>query len=507
MRLRSLEIHGFKSFSERITFSFPEGITTIVGPNGCGKSNILDAVLWAIGERSAKHLRGKVMEDVIFAGANGIKPLGMAEVNLILANDGGLCPNRYKDLEEIMISRRLFRSGESEYAINRTPCRLRDVLDLFLDMGVSNQAYCIVEQGRIESVIQAKPEEIRILIEEAAGIAKFRERKREALSKMEQTEQNLLRIQDVIGEIRRQIQSLERQVRKAERFKNLRKEIRHIEIAIASRECCRLNKQLAEDENVLGDLKGNEESLSAQVQETENTLKALKNHCVEWEERITASERHVYEIKGTIDRDEGRIEAWNRELASLNHLEVQYGEEIDELNSKLRTAKELHTAIQAELEDLERRIIDKDSELEGKNTQWEAFQEHWDQAVHRLEEEKADLVDLLSGQSERTNQIAFCERNLTELRGRKARNNQEIEETKANLEKSQRSLRDKEASLDALNVRVHHCDEQTKILDDKIASTEDKLEEVDSRVKASEQRVQTARSKLQSLEDLQKSFD
>jgi chromosome segregation protein len=227
MRLRSLEIHGFKSFCDRITFTFSSGITTIVGPNGCGKSNILDAILWAIGERSAKQLRGKVMDDVIFAGSARAKALGMAEVSLVLANDDGNGhPDRYRDQDEIMVSRRLFRSGESEYFINRTPCRLRDVVDLFLDFGISHQAYSIVEQGKIDAIINAKPEERRVFIEEAAGTAKFRERKREALSKMELTEQNLLRLHDVIGEIRRQILSLERQVRKAERFKELRKEIR-----------------------------------------------------------------------------------------------------------------------------------------------------------------------------------------------------------------------------------------------------------------------------------------
>ena len=507
MRLRSLEIHGFKSFAERITFSFPAGITTIVGPNGCGKSNILDAVFWAIGERSARHLRGKVMEDVIFAGANGIKPVGMAEVNLVLANDGGVCPDRYKDLDEIMISRRLFRSGESEYAINKTPCRLRDVLDLFLDMGVSNQAYCIVEQGRIDSIIHAKPEEIRILIEEAAGIAKFRERKREALSKMEQTDQNLLRIQDVIGEIRRQIQSLQRQVRRAERFKSLRKEIRHIETAIAAAECHRLNSQLAEDENTLGRLKEDEESLSAQLQETEKAVKALKTQCTAWEERITNTERTIYEIKGTIDRDEGRIEAWNRELAGLNHLEVQYGEEIDELNARLRTAKEQHTTLEGELKDLEEKITTKEKELETSGAQWGAFQQHWDQAVHRLEEEKADLVDLLSGQSEKTNQISFCDRNLTELRDRKARNDHDLGETKANLEKSRASVHDRETAVEKLKASVQRCDEDMRIIGERIASKEDMLEKTESRVKESERQVQTARSKLRSLEDLQKTFE
>ncbi len=507
MRLRSLEIHGFKSFSDRITFSFPPGITTIVGPNGCGKSNILDAILWAIGERSARHLRGKVMEDVIFAGTNGIKPVGMAEVNLILANDDGGSPERFKDFDEIMISRRLFRSGESEYFINKAPCRLRDVVDLFLDMGLSNQAYSIVEQGKVEAIINTKPEERRIFIEEAAGIAKFRERKREALSKMEQTEQNLVRIQDVIGEIRRQIQSLEKQVKKAERFKRLRKEIRQVELALAHTEYSRLSDQLSSDEEVLSRLKEGEESLSSQLQERETVIQTLRTRCAAWEERISNTERTIYEIRGTIDREEGRIEAARRELTSLSHLETQYGEEIDELNAKLRAAADHRVALQEEFQSLGQRIIQKEKDLEAKSAQWQTLHGQWDEATHRLEDQKADLVELLSKQSQRTNQIAFCERNLRELRGRKERNSGEIEETKEHLDRRRHALREKEASRESLDTRQQRCDEEGRILEKEMASREEELTQLESRMKTADQQLQMALSKLQSLEEFQKSFE
>src|SRR4030067_404030 len=156
----------------------PGGITTIVGPNGCGKSNIVDAFCWAIGERSAKHLRGKLMEDVIFNGTDGRKPLGMAEVNLTFSNEDGLAPEEYAQYSEITVTRRLYRSGESEYLINKTPCRLRDITDLLLDTGIGINGYSIVEQGRVEHLISANPQDRRFLIEEAAGIAKYKERER-----------------------------------------------------------------------------------------------------------------------------------------------------------------------------------------------------------------------------------------------------------------------------------------------------------------------------------------
>jgi chromosome segregation protein len=223
MKLKSLEMIGFKSFGDRTHLSFPEGVTGIVGPNGCGKSNIVDSILWVIGERSAKHLRGKLMEDVIFGGTEGRKPLGMAEVNLCFLSDNGDLPKEYAEYSEITVTRRLFRSGESEYFINKVPCRLRDITDLLLDSGIGVDGYSIVEQGRVEYLIKANPQDRRFLIEEAAGIAKYKERKRLALMKMEATQQNLLRIQDIIAEVKRQIVTLERQVKRAEEYKAIRK--------------------------------------------------------------------------------------------------------------------------------------------------------------------------------------------------------------------------------------------------------------------------------------------
>ncbi len=243
MKLKSLEVIGFKSFVDRLHLSFPEGITTIVGPNGCGKSNIVDAVLWAIGERSAKHLRGRLMEDVIFSGTDGRKPLGMAEVNLTFSNEDGSAPKEYEQYSEITITRRLFRSGESEYLINKVPCRLRDITDLLLDTGIGVNGYAIVEQGRVEHLINANPQDRRFLIEEAAGIAKYKERKRLALMKMEATQQNLLRIQDIIAEVKRQIVSLERQVKRAEEYKAIRKEAKEIEIRFALQEYTELSEK------------------------------------------------------------------------------------------------------------------------------------------------------------------------------------------------------------------------------------------------------------------------
>ncbi|MEE9549372.1 MAG: AAA family ATPase, partial [Candidatus Binatia bacterium] len=169
MRLKSLELIGFKSFVDKTVLQFTQGVTAVVGPNGCGKSNIVDALRWVMGEQSARHLRGHLMEDVIFNGSEACAPTGMAEVSLVFDNEDGRAPAEYRSFSEIAVTRRLFRSGESEYSINKVPCRLKDVIELFLGTGVGNKAYSIVEQGRVEEMVNAKPEERRLLIEEAAG--------------------------------------------------------------------------------------------------------------------------------------------------------------------------------------------------------------------------------------------------------------------------------------------------------------------------------------------------
>ncbi|MBW2662266.1 MAG: AAA family ATPase [Deltaproteobacteria bacterium] len=203
MKLKKLQLAGFKSFSEKTSIEFHTGISAIVGPNGCGKSNIIDALRWVMGEQSVKQLRGKSMEDVIFAGTNGKHPLNMAEVSLILINDNGSTPEEFKDFTEIMLTRRLYRSGESAYLINKQPCRLKDIHNVFLGSGMGAKSYALIQQGNIGAITEAGPEERRLLVEEAAGVTRYKNRKNEALRKIQNTNQNILRVADIIAEIKR----------------------------------------------------------------------------------------------------------------------------------------------------------------------------------------------------------------------------------------------------------------------------------------------------------------
>src|SRR3954466_2469256 len=238
MRIRKLEINGFKSFCDRTVVHFDTDVVGIVGPNGCGKSNIVDSIRRCMGEQSAKHLRGRAMTDVIFSGSETRGPHGLAEVTMTFDNTepeaASLLPLEYRDYAEIAVTRRLFRDGTSEYLINKTQVRLKDVTDLFLGTGVGTKAYSIVEQGKIGLIVSARAEDRRMLIEEAAGITKYKARKKQAELKMDQTRQNLLRVTDIVSEIQRNLASLKRQAAKAERYVAYKNEVEDLTLHEAS---------------------------------------------------------------------------------------------------------------------------------------------------------------------------------------------------------------------------------------------------------------------------------
>src|SRR6202051_1715903 len=283
MHLQSLELFGFKSFADKTLFNFHEGVTAIVGPNGCGKSNLLDAIRWVLGEQSAKSLRGDEMADVIFNGTDNRKPLSFAEVSLTFTD----CASELKvDWHDVRVTRRVYRDGNSEYLLNKTPCRLRDIQSLFADTGVGRSAYSIMEQGKIDLILSSRPEDRRAVFEEAAGITKYKTQKREALRKLEATEANLLRIGDVIKEVKRQIGSLQRQAGKARRYQALMSDLQVLETHHSRRQL---------DELEAGAERGRLEVV--RLQEAEQTAHA----------RIEASENELAAKRRSLDEIDGEI--------------------------------------------------------------------------------------------------------------------------------------------------------------------------------------------------------
>ena len=250
MRLKSLELLGFKSFLDSTTISFAPGMTAVVGPNGCGKSNVVDAIRWVLGEQAPTRLRGKSVEDLIYAGNESNPAAGMAEVSLVLeAEEGSQLPEPYSALSEVAVTRRAYRSGESEYLLNKIPCRLKDITEFFMAAQIHSRGYSLVEQGRIEEIIQAKPHELRTLVEEAAGLSLFKGRREMSERKLERVKENLARVDDVLSEIERQLSFARRQAKKAETYKVVKAELGELERYSAARRLIDQREELATQTN------------------------------------------------------------------------------------------------------------------------------------------------------------------------------------------------------------------------------------------------------------------
>src|SRR5213592_1770473 len=273
MHLQSLELFGFKSFADKTIFNFHEGVTAIVGPNGCGKSNVCDAVRWVLGEQSAKSLRGGEMADVIFNGAESRKPLGFAEVSLNFTE----CSEELGVAwHEVRVTRRIYRDGNSEYFLNKTGCRLRDIHNLFADTGVGRAAYSVMEQGKIDLILSSRPEDRRSVFEEAAGITKYKTDKKEALRKLEATEANLLRIGDIIKEVKRQIGSLQRQAGKARRYQALHADLQVLDTHHSRRQLDDLEAELEHAQTEIARFQTGEVGVHSKIEAGENELAAKR---------------------------------------------------------------------------------------------------------------------------------------------------------------------------------------------------------------------------------------
>ena len=329
MRLEAITLHGFKSFSEKTTVKVLPGITAIVGPNGCGKSNISESVRWALGEQSAKSLRGQRMEDLIFHGSASRKPVGLAEVELTFANDGTLSV----PWSEIGVARRLYRTGESEYLLNRQPARLRDILDLFAGTGANPRAYSVMDQDKLNHVLTAKPHERRVFIEEAAGIARYKQQRNETQGKLDAARQNLVRVRDVMDEVRRQLGSLERQARKAQQYKALQTEKRELGLALIAADFAALttrNEALAAQLTRLRDAE----------QGVRSRLTGLAAREAQQRELLQASEHRLGDLRQSVQKIQGELERLLERREQMGVQLQELGEEARRLEDEIFIATE-----------------------------------------------------------------------------------------------------------------------------------------------------------------------
>jgi chromosome segregation protein len=360
MHLQSLELLGFKSFADKTTFNFHEGVTAIVGPNGCGKSNVLDAVRWALGEQSAKSLRGDEMADVIFNGADTRKSVGLAEVSLTFtdcAEELGI------EWHDVRVTRRVYRDGNSEYLLNKTSCRLRDIQSLFADTGIARSAYSMMEQGKIDMILSSRPEDRRAVFEEAAGITKYKAQKREALRKLEATEANLLRIGDVIKEVKRQIGSLQRQAGKARRYQALHADLRVLESHYSRKQLDVLEGALSDCQKEIERMTESERATREKIDNSENALTEERHALDKIDVEIADSRAEVQRLESEIAAHRSRIEFNRLRAEELAELLERAQRDIGDTEKKFKHHAADVDQMNNSITEIERQLKEKQAEL------------------------------------------------------------------------------------------------------------------------------------------------
>jgi chromosome segregation protein len=369
MYLKSLQLIGFKSFAEKTTLDFLPGVTAVVGPNGCGKSNISDAIRWVLGEQSAKALRGSEMADVIFNGTDGRKAINLAEVSMTFAEVDAKTlslPGVNLDFTEITITRRVHRDGTGEYFINKTPCRLRDIQGLFMDTGIGRSSYSLMAQGQIDQILSAHPEDRRTIFEEAAGINKYKHQKKEALRKLEYTEANLVRITDIIKEVKRQIISLQRQAGKARRYKELFDQLKALDTRLARHKYDLLHSEISGLESEITNFVHQSDAFDAQIAEKEQQIADLRRSLSEIERAINDAVAKDHELKSESDRHEQRMTTDAERITELEQLIENHHRETAGAEEKIRVQEELLASLNAEFEQIDSLLATEQAKLQAQ---------------------------------------------------------------------------------------------------------------------------------------------
>ncbi len=501
MYLSRVDLNGFKSFADKTSFDLDKGITAILGPNGCGKSNVVDAIKWVLGESSAKNLRGSQMLDVIFAGSEGRKASGMAEVSLHFNNEDGTLPIEYN---EVCVTRRLFRSGESEYLINGQLCRKRDIRDLFLDTGVGMSAYSFIEQGRVEALLQAKPAERRMVLEEAAGISKYKQRRKETLSRLDRTNQYLYRVNDIVDEIEKNIRRVSRQAQNARRWQSLKNELDQVRTLHYTRSYQKLLDNLEKINQEKSEVQELYSREAASQAEATNLITELTNQEMDLSVKVESSEKEFREIQEELNQVQ-------IELATASERRENLASERAEAEVRAKQLAERLESIKADMEKAS-------SELEGARTEYEKYnnvlsgqdgrrgelQSILDNCEQRVDQLRKDILNITerrneiraeevraesreSGLQERLQQLATREQALVEREA----------QTNARLEELREKLATVSAGIEELNNIINNAKEEERRLRESASSFDQKIAELSNRISALESR----RSTLQDLED------
>ncbi len=507
MRIKKLEVQGFKSFVDKTVFNFPMGLTAIVGPNGCGKSNIVDAIRWVLGEHNARHLRGKHMEDVIFNGSEVRKPHGMAEAILTLLNEEGNAPAAYVDFSEIEVARRLYRSGESEYYINKVQCRLKDIVDLFTDTGIGTRAYSIIEQGQVGWLVNAKPEERRVLFEEAAGINRYKHRKEISLRRLDSTKQNLLRVNDIISEVKRQMNSLDRQAKKAEKYKKFREELREVELFLTKRRYGVLNDERLKILKKMEDLDRELTSVSTQISVMEGLLEKARTSYLNEEDELKRIKEKAFDVISAINSREREIELNDLRIQELTRRIDDRLTEVESLKRQIGDAVKEKDVLEKEIEDLNGSISVGEESLKDAETRVKILSDELAVKDGRLKEEKEKLVDMLTRLTQIRGMLQSCLKDEDMLRlktGRLRREKHEIDKLILGRVECIRDIEGKIAGVSSSRSGLEKESETTLSI---LEGLNGELSAKEDNIKALKEELAAVTSRLDMLEELNRGFD
>ena len=521
MRIKQLELLGFKSFKQKTTLTFPKGITAVVGPNGCGKSNIVDALRWVLGEQSARHLRGQEMSDVVFAGNDSSAPLGMADVSLLLENAAppGLSVNGANghngahqngagpDWTEVMVSRRYFRSGDSEYLFNKVPCRLRDIVEFFLGTGAGTKAYSIIEQGRVEALINAKAQDIRVLVEEAAGVSLYRSRRLAAERKLDRTRENLSRVSDLLHEMDRQLGTLRRQAKKAEQYTVLQDELKTVDLTLQSRAYQALTTEVSR-------LVSRQAAVGREEEQRNQKIHTLQTERMSTAERVAREEEALRELEERLHALESRRQQAEQQQSFRAQQEEQVQSRLVAAEQDYRLVSEKkaqgeHECSQrvASAAEVAEQIRHDEDALQ---TQEQVLADLHDTALQyesQVEELKTEMVDLLTQESHVQNTLANA-REQTEKVSRRlavlADDAKQVGQLRAERERALVVLQEKSA---ALQQRVQHGQQQREEKERALREALRAGEQRDAALSEARARQAETQARLTTLEELEHGYD
>ncbi len=506
MKLKRLEISGFKSFRDKVVIDFSKGVNAVVGPNGCGKSNVVDAIRWVMGEQRVKALRGKKMDDVVFNGSEDAAAVSMAEVVMTLASTGSTFPGVYGELTEVSISRKVILDGESEYCINRVPCRLLDIKEFFMGTGVGARTYSLVEQGSVANLVEAKPEDRRLFIEDAAGVSKYKSRKEAAVRKMEATKQNILRLNDIHKEVKTQLNAITRQAKKAEQYKEIKLRLKDTELILSQQGFAKLAEKNAALQDARGQLSDQAETIKAQMEAKESALEEMKAKLLENDEQISSHQTELYEIKNSINIKEKNIEFSRRRMTEAAERKQKNQAEIDLMEHK-------KSSLIVEIDNLQKKATDAFNQMTQLQTELDEGQQEiqglleGDREINsQLEEHKIRYIDVMQDLAKFNNIIASLNKNMEDFKKREERENREIEQDRSRLAELTDKLQSLTAGLAAEEEESSRLAEQKETTADELERAKSDLQMVEERIMQIKEETGGKSSRMQSLMEFQAAF-